>query len=43
MTEILERLNLAAENNRVFSISDETRELLRKFTLIFKDLVKFDG
>ncbi|BCR93720.1 uncharacterized protein AKAW2_10766S [Aspergillus luchuensis] len=39
MTEILERLNLAAENNRVFSISDETRELLRKFTLIFKDLV----
>ncbi|PYH32911.1 uncharacterized protein BO87DRAFT_377973 [Aspergillus neoniger CBS 115656] len=39
MTEILERLNLAAENNRVFSISDETRELLRKFTLIFRDLV----
>ncbi|PWY92064.1 hypothetical protein BO70DRAFT_357215 [Aspergillus heteromorphus CBS 117.55] len=39
MTEILERLNLAAENNRVFSISDDTRELLRKFTLIFKDLI----
>ncbi|PYH42359.1 uncharacterized protein BP01DRAFT_134587 [Aspergillus saccharolyticus JOP 1030-1] len=39
MTEILERLNLAAENNRVFSMSNETRELLRKFTLIFKDLV----
>ncbi|PYH87650.1 hypothetical protein BO71DRAFT_404493 [Aspergillus ellipticus CBS 707.79] len=39
LTEILERLNLAAENNRVFSISDDTRELLRKFTLIFKDLI----
>ncbi|RAL07118.1 uncharacterized protein BO97DRAFT_357212 [Aspergillus homomorphus CBS 101889] len=39
MTEILERLNLAAENNRVFSMSNDTRELLRKFTLIFKDLV----
>jgi hypothetical protein len=39
MIEILERLNLAADNNRVFSISDETQELLRKFTLIFKDLI----
>ncbi|GFF41421.1 hypothetical protein IFM61606_07826 [Aspergillus udagawae] len=39
MTEILERLNLAADNNRVFSISDETQDLLRKFTLIFKDLI----
>ncbi|KAJ9293011.1 hypothetical protein DTO271G3_8146 [Paecilomyces variotii] len=39
MTEVLERLNLAAVNNRVFSISDETQELLRKFKLIFKDLI----
>ena len=39
MTDILERLNLAADNNSVFSISDETQELLRKFTLIFKDLI----
>ncbi|KAJ6166894.1 hypothetical protein N7470_002341 [Penicillium chermesinum] len=39
MTDILERLNLAADNNRVFSVSDETQELLRKFKLIFKDLV----
>lgn len=39
MTEILEKLNLAADNNRVFSVSDETQELLRKFKLIFKDLV----
>ncbi|KAE8356519.1 hypothetical protein BDV28DRAFT_126779 [Aspergillus coremiiformis] len=39
MTEILERLNLAADNNRVFSISEETQELLRKFKLIFRDLI----
>lgn len=39
VTEILERLNLAAVNNKAFSISDETQELLRKFKLIFKDLV----
>lgn len=39
LTDILERLNLAADNNRVFSISDETQELLRKFKLIFKDLI----
>jgi hypothetical protein len=39
MTIMLERLNLAAVNNRVFSISDETQELLRKFNLVFKDLI----
>ncbi|CAG7944099.1 unnamed protein product [Penicillium nalgiovense] len=39
VTDILERLNLAADNNRVFSISEETQELLRKFKLIFKDLI----
>ncbi|KAB8259169.1 hypothetical protein BDV32DRAFT_139078 [Aspergillus pseudonomiae] len=39
MTEILERLNLAADNNRVFSVSEEMQELLRKFKLIFKDLI----
>ncbi|KGO75565.1 hypothetical protein PITC_098480 [Penicillium italicum] len=39
MTDILERLNLAADNNRVFSISEETQELLRKFKLIFKDMI----
>ncbi|KAF9893127.1 hypothetical protein FE257_012538 [Aspergillus nanangensis] len=39
MTDILDRLNLAADNNRVFSISDDTQELLRKFKLIFKDLI----
>ncbi|KAG9784934.1 hypothetical protein ABEF93_001309 [Exophiala dermatitidis] len=40
MTIVLERLNLAAVNNRVFSISDETQELLQKFNLVFKDLVR---
>ncbi|KAL9623679.1 MAG: hypothetical protein Q9160_002135 [Pyrenula sp. 1 TL-2023] len=39
MTVMLERLNLAAVNNRVFSISDETQELLQKFNVVFRDLV----
>ncbi|MCJ1235081.1 hypothetical protein MMC14_003045 [Varicellaria rhodocarpa] len=39
MTVVLEQLNLAAVNNRVFSISKESQELLRKFTLVLKDLV----
>ncbi|KAL3482350.1 hypothetical protein BJX99DRAFT_967 [Aspergillus californicus] len=39
MTEILDRLNLAADNNKVFSVSNETQELLRRFKLIFKDLI----
>ena len=39
MMIVLERLNLAAVNNRVFSISDETQDLLRKFNQIFKDLI----
>ncbi|SLM38103.1 hypothetical protein LPUS_08229 [Lasallia pustulata] len=39
MTRALESLNLAAVNNRVFSISKESQELLQKFTLVLKDLV----
>ena len=39
MAIVLEKLNLAAVNNRVFSISDETQELLIKFNLVFKDLI----
>ncbi|KAL4992591.1 hypothetical protein BDW68DRAFT_52260 [Aspergillus falconensis] len=39
ITAILDKLNLAADNNRVFSISDETQDLLRKFKLIFSDLI----
>lgn len=39
MAEVLDSLNLAAVNNRVFSISDETQELLQKFNEIVKDLI----
>jgi hypothetical protein len=39
MAMVLEKLNLAAVNNRVFSISDETQEILQKFNQVFKDLV----
>lgn len=39
LTVILESLNLAAVNNRVFSISSETQDLLHKFNLVFKDLI----
>lgn len=39
MTDILERLNLSADDNHVVSVNEETQELLRKFKLIFKDLV----
>ncbi|KAL9127958.1 MAG: hypothetical protein Q9217_003271 [Psora testacea] len=39
MTNVLDQLNLAAVNNRVFSVSKESQELLHKFTLVLKDLV----
>lgn len=39
MTIVLEKLNLAAVDNRVFSISDETQELLQKFNQVLKDLM----
>ncbi|KAL8926281.1 MAG: hypothetical protein Q9208_003003 [Pyrenodesmia sp. 3 TL-2023] len=39
MTAVMESLNLAAVNNRVFSISAESKELLQKFTLVLKDLM----
>lgn len=41
MTTVLEKLNLAAINNRVFSLSDESRELLRKsvFYLLLPGIV----
>ena len=35
MTTVLEQLNLAAVNNRVFSISKESQELLRKYVSDF--------
>ncbi|KAI9824309.1 MAG: hypothetical protein M1826_007406 [Phylliscum demangeonii] len=36
---VLEKLNLAADHNHVFSLSKESRELVQKFTLVLKDLV----
>ena len=39
MTIMLENLNLAAVDNRVFSISDETQQLLRDFNQVLKDLI----
>ncbi|EGC43519.1 conserved hypothetical protein [Histoplasma capsulatum var. duboisii H88] len=39
LTQVLERLNLSAVNNRVFSISDDTQSILKKFNLILKDLI----
>ncbi|KAF2268108.1 hypothetical protein CC78DRAFT_530488 [Lojkania enalia] len=39
LTEILDQLNLSAVNNRVFSFSKESQELLEKFKLVLKDLV----
>jgi hypothetical protein len=39
MAIVLDKLNLAAVDNRVFSVSDETQELLHKFNQILKDLV----
>ncbi|KAK5071989.1 hypothetical protein LTS08_000911 [Lithohypha guttulata] len=38
MTVVLDKLNLAAVDNRVFSISEETKELLQQFTQVLKDL-----
>lgn len=39
LTRVLDDLNLSARNNRVFSVSEESTELMQKFTLILKDLV----
>lgn len=39
INRVLDDLNLSAVNNRAFSISKESQELVQKFTLILKDLV----
>lgn len=39
ITQILDQLNLSAVNNRVFSFSKESEELLNKFKLVLKDIV----
>ncbi|TAQ87122.1 hypothetical protein B7494_g4518 [Chlorociboria aeruginascens] len=39
INRVLDNLNLAAVNNRAFSISKESQELVQKFTVILKDLI----
>jgi len=39
MSMVLENLNLAAVDNRVFSVSEETQELLQRFNQVLKDLM----
>jgi len=39
LARVLDNLNLAAQNNRAFSLGAESGELLQKFTLVLKDLV----
>ncbi|KAF2852375.1 hypothetical protein T440DRAFT_392611 [Plenodomus tracheiphilus IPT5] len=39
LTDVLDQLNLSAVNNRVFSFSKESEDLLNKFTQVLKDLV----
>lgn len=39
MSLVLEKLNLAAVDNRVFSISEETQDLLQRFNQVLKDLM----
>jgi hypothetical protein len=39
INKVLDDLNLAAVNNRAFSISKESQEVVQKFTVILKDLI----
>jgi hypothetical protein len=39
INRVLDELNLAAVNNRAFSISKESQKLVQEFTVILKDLV----
>ncbi|EOO03108.1 putative ring-like domain-containing protein [Phaeoacremonium minimum UCRPA7] len=39
ISRLLDDLNLAAKNNKTFSLSEESSDMLAKFTLILKDLV----
>lgn len=38
INRVLDRLNLGAKNNKVINLSNESTELLTKFTQVFKDL-----
>jgi hypothetical protein len=39
LTSVLDQLNLAAVNNRAFSFSKESQELLEKFNQVLKDVI----
>lgn len=39
LSSVLDRLQLSAMNNKVVSLSNESSELLQRFTQVFKDLV----
>ncbi|KAI8633302.1 hypothetical protein F5Y19DRAFT_295703 [Xylariaceae sp. FL1651] len=39
MARVLDDLNLSAQNNKAFSLSAESAEMVRKFTQVLKDLV----
>lgn len=39
LTRVLDDLNLSARNNTAFALSQDSTELVRRFTLILKDLV----
>ncbi|KAH8681316.1 hypothetical protein BX600DRAFT_505024 [Xylariales sp. PMI_506] len=39
ISRILDDMNLAARNNKAFSLSAESTEMVRKFTVVLKDLV----
>lgn len=39
LTRVLDDLNLSAMNNKAFSLSDESTELMKNFTNVLKDLV----
>ncbi|KAH3907554.1 hypothetical protein HBI56_159830 [Parastagonospora nodorum] len=39
LTDVLDQLNLSAVNNRVFSFTKESEELLNKFTQVLKDII----
>ncbi|CAH0059582.1 unnamed protein product [Clonostachys solani] len=38
LNNVLDRLNLSAKNNKVINLSNDSEELLAKFTQVFKDL-----
>ena len=39
LTKVLDQLNLAAVDNRVFNFSEESQKLLEEFKLVLKDIV----